>query len=71
MKTQKNFVGAKFNTNVIIVAFTTPYARLKLYDALDVLQERVLYYDTELVIFVCKPGEPEPLTGRYLGNLTD
>ena len=32
--------------NIVIAAFTTAYARLKLYDLLDQLQEQVLYYDT-------------------------
>ena len=35
------------------------------------LQERVMYYDTDSVIFVSKPGEPEPPTGPNLGELTD
>ena len=38
---------------------------------LDMLQERVLYYDTDSVILVSKPGEREPPTGPYLGQLTD
>ena len=56
---------------MVVAAFTTAYARLKLYDVLFMLQERVLYYDTDSVIFVSKPGEPEPPTGPYLGQLTD
>ena len=35
------------------------------------LQERVLYYDTDSVIFVCKHNEPESCLGNYLGELTD
>ena len=50
-------------TNVVIAAFTTAYARLKLYEVLDMLQERVLYYDTDSVIFVSKPDEPDPPLG--------
>ena len=57
--------------NIVIAAFTTAYARLKLYDLLDQLQERVLYYDTDSVVFVHKPGKPEPPLGDYLGDLTD
>ena len=38
----KNFVEPNAKTNVVIAAFTTAYARLKLYDVLDLLQERVL-----------------------------
>ena len=67
----ENFVEPDAKTNVVIAAFTTDYARLKLYGVLDQLQERVLYYDTDSVIFVSKPGEPEPPLGPYLGQLTN
>ena len=39
-----------FKPNVFIAAFTTSFARLKLYDALD-----FLYYDTDSVIYKTKP----------------
>ena len=57
--------------NIVIAAFTTAYARLKLYDLLDQLQEQVLYYDTDSVIYLHEPGKPEPPLGDYLGDLTD
>ena len=57
--------------NIVIAAFTTAYARLKLYDLLDQLQEQVLYYDTDSVIYLHEPGKPEPALGDYLGDLTD
>ena len=57
--------------NIVIAAYTTAYARLKLYDLLDQLQERILYYDTDSVVFVHEPGKPEPTLGDYLGDLTD
>ena len=66
-----NLIEADSKTNVVIAAFTTAYARLKLYDVMDMLQERVLYCDTDSVIFVGKPGDPEPPLGPYLGELTD
>ena len=65
------FAEQNDKVNVVIAAFTTTYARLKLYDLLDVLQDRVLYYDTDSVIYVHKPGEPDPPLGNYLGDLTD
>ncbi|CAB4000386.1 Hypothetical predicted protein [Paramuricea clavata] len=67
----ENFIAPNAKTNVVIAAFTTAYARLKLYEVLDMLQERVLYYDTDSAIFVSKPDDPEPPTGSYLGQLTD
>ena len=70
-KNVKEFAEQNNKVNVVIAAFTTAYARLKLYDLLDLLQERVLYYDTDSVIYVHKPGEPDPPLGNYLGDLTD
>ena len=58
------------HTNVFLASFTTCWARLKLYDLLDMLQRRVLYWDTDSVIYLQKKGEPEPKTGDYLGDLT-
>ena len=53
-----------FKTNVFIAAFTTSHTRLKLYSALDSLKERMLYYDTDSVIYWCKPGQEKlPLYG--------
>ena len=70
-KNNENFIAPNAKTNVVIAAFTIAYARLKLYDVLDMLQERVLYYDTDSVIFVSKPDDLEPPIGTYLGDLTD
>ena len=65
------FVEEKGKVNIVIAAFITAYARLKLYDLLDLLQERVLYYDTDSVIYVHEPGKSDPPLGDYLGDLTD
>ena len=65
------FASQNDKVNVVIAAFTTAYARLKLYDLLDLLQERALYYDTDSVIYVHKTGKPEPPLGNYLGELMD
>ena len=67
----EEFAEQNNKVNVVIAAFTTAYARLKLYDLLDLLQERVLYYDTDSVIYVHQPGKPDPPLGNYLGDLTD
>ena len=44
---------------------------LNLYDALDVLQEQVLYYDTDSVIYKSKPDEEKLPLGKFLGQFTD
>ena len=67
----EEFAEQNNKVNVVIAAFTTAYARLKLYDLLDLLQERVLYYDTDSVIYVHKHDESDPPLGNYLGDLTD
>ena len=59
------------NLNIFVVCFTTCWARLKLYDALDILQERVLYKDTDSVVFLSAQGMPEPPLGGYLGDFKD
>ena len=58
-------------TNLFVAAFTTCHARLKLYSYLKVLGERVLYFDTDSVIYAHRPGEPQVENGDYLGDLTD
>lgn len=63
------------NSNPALSAWCTSYARLKLYDQLEKLEEsrrgRVLYFDTDSIIFKAKPGEYEPPTGDQLGDMTD
>ncbi len=58
-------------TNVILAAFVTCYARLKLYEALDFLGERVLYFDTDSIFYVSQFYMPDLTVGDYLGQFTD
>lgn len=58
-------------TNIPVAAFTTSYGRIKLYRLMDTLQNRLLYCDTDSVIFVERPGDQPPPTGEFLGDLTD
>ena len=64
-------VPSSTKTNIFIAAFTTCWARLKLYSYLELLQEQVLYYDTDSVIYRHKPGQPKVPVGDYLGDMTD
>ena len=44
-RNMEEFEEPNNKVNIVIAAYTTAYARLKLYDLLDQLQEQVLYYD--------------------------
>jgi hypothetical protein len=67
----EDFEAQAANSNVPIAAFCTCYARLALLGVMNKLEGRVLYHDTDSVIFTTKPGEFVPETGKYLGDLTD
>ena len=51
-------------SNVIVAAFVTAQARLKLYGILEKLNERVLYFDTDSII-------TNPIYGILLLSTTD
>ena len=59
------------HSNVIIAAYVTAHARIELYNLLDRLGKRCLYFDTDSVIFTHDTNEWKPETGYYLGQLTD
>ena len=65
------FTPESSKTNIFIATFTTCWARLKLYDLIDKIGDRVLYYDTDSVIYVSRPDAWEPQIGDMLGELTD
>ena len=58
-------------TNVVVAAYTTALARLKLFEYLSILDRRVLYYDTDSVIYVSRVGDQDLPIGSMLGELTD
>ena len=64
------FVDNSKNTNVYIACFTKSQARLMLYDKLDYLNEKVLYFDTDSIIYAddCTKNIE---TGDMLGDMTD
>ena len=64
------FVDNSKNTNIYIACFTTSHARLMLYNKPDYLKEKVLYIDTNSVIFV-DDGTKNVKTGDMLGDMTD
>ena len=58
------------NLNIFVACFTTCWARLRLYAALQPLGDRVLYYDTDSIIFLQDEGQANPTLGDYLGHFT-
>ena len=64
------FVDNSNNTNIYIACFTTSHARLMLYDKLDYLNKKVLYFDTDSII--CADNNTKNIkTGDMLGDMTD
>jgi hypothetical protein len=57
-------------TNVAVAAFVTSNARIKLYNEIYKLGDRLLYCDTDSMIFVSKPGDYMPKIGQNLGDLS-
>ena len=64
------FVDNSKSMNIYIACFTTSHARLMLYDELDYLQEKVLYFDTDSIIYI-DDGTKNVITGDMLGEMTD
>ena len=58
-------------TNVAIAAFVTSQARLKLYSEMKLLGERVMYVDTDSIIFKRDRNLYSPQLGDYLGEFTN
>ena len=69
--TKGDFLEALPNTNVVLAAYTTAQARLRLYSLLERLDERALYFDTDSVIYIHDPSKWNPPLGDYLGELKD
>ena len=64
------FIDNSKNTNIYITCFTTSHARLMLYNKLDYLNEKVLYFDTDSIIYI-DDGTKNIKTGNMLGDMTD
>ena len=54
--------------NSFITAFTSNLAHLKFYESLKKLDQQVLHYDTDSVIYKWAPGLPDIPTGIFLGR---
>ena len=65
-----HFIDNSNNTNIYIACFTTSSARLALYEKLDYLKEKVIYFDTDSIIYI-DDGTKKFETGDMLGEMTD
>ena len=63
--------GLNCLSNVFLASFTTSYARLKLIEEMELIDNRVLYHDTDSIIYIHKSQLYNPTLGSYLGELTD
>ena len=71
-KHSEDFEPLSVNTNVVIAAFCTSWARLKLWSVINKLGSNVLYHDTDSIIFSVKDeNDYIPPLGNYLGQLTN
>lgn len=73
-KKQDDFVDVMQYSNPVIAAYTTVIARLKLYTYIEQLQDRVLYFDTDSVIYLTDLKNPDHKmieTGWSLGEMTN
>src|SRR5258705_4376983 len=58
------------SSNVVVGSFVTAQARIKLYSYLKKLGKRVLYCDTDSVIYTTSNDEADIECGDYLGDMT-
>lgn len=66
-----NFFPGDNKTNVVLASFVTSYARIHLYNELFKLDKRVLYFDTDSIIFISNKNDKYiPKLGNYLGDWT-
>lgn len=75
-QTKEYYKKPNTSVNIYIALFSTAHARLKLYELLDTLQERVMYLDSDSCIYQDDDGSEackkiESMMGTKLGDLTD
>lgn len=57
--------------NVCLAAYTTAQARLKLYSYMKKLRNKVIYTDTDSVIYISKTEKEDIPLGNFLGEMTN
>jgi hypothetical protein len=69
-KVSEEFVPTSMDTNIYVAIATTAWARMQLYEDLDRLKERVVYCDTDSIIYMASENADENLvTGNFLGQM--
>ncbi|CAC5422864.1 unnamed protein product [Mytilus coruscus] len=58
-RNKEEFIEDSGRTNVVIAAYTTAQAIFKLYGYLEKLEDRIVYADTDSVIFTANQGGPK------------
>lgn len=69
IRSKSEFILDPATTNIAIAAYVTAHARTRLYDALKIIGNNILYCDTDSVIFIDR-GNTNLTTGPFLGDLT-
>ena len=57
--------------SVSLASFVTCHARLKLLSEIEKIGKRVLYFDTDSIIYISRNNEYDPAIGDYLGEFTN
>ena len=70
-KHKKEFTRELSTVNLAVASFITCYGRLKLYEQMEHLGERILYIDTDSCHFIETPSGYNIPLGSYLGDFTD
>ena len=68
---EDEYIEGNNTVNPVIAAFTTAHARLRLYSYLEQLQDGVIYFDTDSIIYISRPTDTNLPTGNFLGDLKD
>ena len=66
-----NFEKPPPNTNSVLASFVTAHARIHLYHCLAQIGSRVLYCDTDSMIYEWSPGESKIPLGEFIGDMAD
>ena len=68
---EDKFIEVLENANPVLAVYSTTQAQLKLYSYIEKLQKRVLYFNTDSVIYLTQPRDSYNIAlDDYLGDMT-